>query len=202
MFSLDYRTAPDDPYPAALNDAADGYRYLLDAGYATEDIIVAGDSAGGGLSLSLTLKLRDEGAPLPAGLILSSPFTDQTAAGGSYKTNATKDVYFGGWSADNVRVPLLKPLYAGDHDLTDPYLSPAFGDYRDMPPALIIAGSDEMLLSDSETVAARMQAAGRDVKLSVYHGMYHTFNIVTPAFRESRAAWKETAEFVNRLKNT
>jgi len=196
VFSLDYRTAPDFVHPSALEDALDGYQWLLSQGYAPENIVVAGDSAGGGLALALCLWLRDSGQDLPAKLVLSSPWTDLDARGESYTTNVQADAFFGVKDAANApRYPV--PLtYAGEHVLTDPYLSPAYGDFSGLPPMLIQTGSEEVLLSDSQTVAQKAQVAGVEVRLLVYEGMFHCFYVVAPNIPEGKDAWEEIGGFL------
>lgn len=196
VFSLDYRTAPDNLYPAALEDAVEGYQRLLDQGYSADKIIICGDSAGGGLALAATLYLRDHNMPLPKMLILSSPWADLVQEGESYSTNIQKDAFFGLPTADmKPRYP-IPILYAGEHDLYDPYLSPLYGDYANMPPMLIQVGADEVLLSDSETVSQKAKEAGVDVKFLKYEGMYHAFYIITPQIREGKQAWAEIESFI------
>ncbi len=200
VFSIDYRTTPENVFPAALMDAVDGYHWLLEQGYAAEKITLCGESAGGGLCLALTLWLRDHGEPLPGALVLSSPWTDMTASGRSYQTRKTEDAFFG--HPDPAKVPQypVPILYAGQHDLQDPYLSPVFGDYRGFPPMLIQTGEAELLLSDSETVVKRAREAGTKVDYYTYPGMYHTFYIVNPSFRESKVAWQRIQQWLNRAK--
>ncbi len=196
VFSLDYRTAPKNLFPGALEDAVEGYHWLLEHGYEAENIIFCGDSAGGGLALATALYLRDHDLPLPKMLILSSPWTDLSAEGESYSTNLTKDAIFGYPSAEMAPRYPVPILYAGDHDLRDPYLSPAYGDYTAMPPMLIQTGADEILLSDSRTVAEKAKTAGVDVKLIEYEGMYHSFYIATPFIKEGKKAWAEIKTFI------
>ncbi len=200
VFSIDYRTTPESVFPAALMDAVDGYHWLLEQGYAAEKITLCGESAGGGLCLALTLWLRDHGEPLPGALVLSSPWADMTASGRSYQTRKTEDAFFG--HPDPAKVPQypVPILYAGQHDLQDPYLSPVFGDYRGFPPMLIQTGEAELLLSDSETVVKRAREAGAKVDYYTYPGMYHTFYIINPSFRESKAAWQRIQQWLNRTK--
>lgn len=196
VFSLDYRTAPDNPYPAALEDAVEGYLWLLNQGYSADKIIICGDSSGGGLALASALYLRDHSMQLPKMLILSSPWADLAQEGESYSTNIQKDAFFGlpaGYMRPQYPIPVI---YAGDHDLYDPYLSPVYADYKNMPPMLIQAGTDEVLLSDSETIAEKAKEAGVDVKLLKYEGMYHAFYIVTPQIKEARQAWAEIGSFI------
>ncbi|WP_236355015.1 alpha/beta hydrolase [Konateibacter massiliensis] len=196
VFSLNYRTAPDHLYPSALEDALDGYEWLLKNGYSAKDIVVCGDSAGGGLALALTLYLRDHEKQLPKLLILSSPWADFLASGESYSTKIKKDAFFG--SASTKRAPKypVPIIYAGDYDLTLPYISPAYGDYRGMPPMLIQTGSDELLLSDSVAIVRKAKEAGVEVRFIKYWGMYHTFYIITPYIKEGCDAWNEIKRFI------
>ncbi|MCX7920696.1 MAG: alpha/beta hydrolase [Clostridia bacterium] len=198
VFSLDYRTAPINLYPKALDDAMEGYKWLLEQGYKADDIIVAGDSAGAGLSLAMTLKLRDAQKALPKMLILSSPWADLSAEGESYKTKIQADAFFG---SSDVSKELRYPVpitYAGNNDLHNPYISPAYANYQGLPPMLIQTGSEELLLSDSKTVAEKAKTAGVDVKFIEYNGMYHIFYIATPNIPEGRKAWKKIEEFIHR----
>jgi len=191
VLSPDYRVAPEDPYPAALEDALDAYRWLLDRGYKGSQIVLAGDSAGGGLAMALTMYLRDHHMPIPCGIIAMSPWTDVSASGDSYETNYTIDPLFG-----NTKESLIYLSdYAGEHDKTEPYISPAFGDFTDFPPMLIQVGSLEMLLSDSLTVTKKAREAGRKVRLSVYEDMFHDFQLSGMLIPESKKAWTEVENF-------
>ena len=173
VLTPDYRVAPENPYPAALEDALASYRWLLSKGYYGEQIILAGDSAGGGLAMALCMYLRDHNMPVPGGIIAMSPWTDLTASGESYETNYEKDPLFG-----NTKESLIyQNDYPGEHDRMDPYISPLFGDFRGFPPMLIQVGSIEMLLSDSVSVAAKAREQGVKVRLSVYEGMFHVFQM-------------------------
>ena len=195
VLTPDYRVAPEDPYPAALEDAADAYTFLLEQGYAGDQIIVGGDSAGGGLALALTMYLRDHDQPLPRGIIAMSPWTDLTASGPSYESNYEKDIVFG-----NTKESLIYlSEYAAGMDKTNPYISPAFGSFENFPPVLLQVGSEEMLLSDSQTVAAKLRALGRKVRLSVYEGMFHDFQLAYLMLPESRRAWTEVGRFIEIL---
>lgn len=195
IFSIDYRTAPNDIFPCALEDAIDGYEWILKQGYDPQKIYFCGESAGGGLCLSLTLWLRDHEKPLPKGLMLSSPWTDLAAEGESYQTKKKEDYFFG--YPDETKVPKypVPIVYAGNHDLHDPYLSPAYGDYRGFPPILIQTGEAELLLSDSDRVVEKAKSQGVDVTYYTYPGMYHTFYITHPSLPESRRAWKRIEEW-------
>ena len=196
VLTPDYRVAPENPYPAALDDALASYQWLLDNGYSGEQIVLAGDSAGGGLAMALCMYLRDHGMPLPCGIVAMSPWTDLTASGESYETNYEKDPLFG-----NTRESIIYlDDYAGEHDKTEPYISPLFGDFHGFPPMLIQVGSLEMLLSDSVSVAEKARAQGVKVRLSVYEGMFHVFQMAYLNIPESKKAWAEVGKFFDVIK--
>ena len=196
VFSLDYRTAPEDVYPCALEDALEGYDRLQEMGYQPKDIVVCGDSAGGGLSLALCMKLRDRGDVLPRALVLASPWADLAAEGESCRTKITSDVFFGSYDASIApRYPV--PIdYAGECDPHEPYISPVYGRFENLPPMLVQTGENELLLSDSVTIAEKAKAAGTDAQLFVYPLMCHTFYIVVPWISESRRAWRRIRTFM------
>lgn len=197
VLTPDYRVAPEHPYPAALEDAFASYQWLLDKGYYGEQIIVAGDSAGGGLAMALCMYLKDHHMPMPGGVIAMSPWTDLTASGESYTTNYEKDPLFG-----NTKESLIYVNdYAGDHDKMDCYISPLFGDFRGFPPMLIQVGSLEMLLSDSVSVAAKARQQGIRVRLSIYEGMFHVFQMAYLNIPESKKAWAEVGKFIDVLRS-
>ncbi len=191
----DYRVAPEHPYPAALEDALSAYEWLRKNGYPANQIVFAGDSAGGGLALALCLYLKDHGMELPEGLVLMSPWTDLTASGESYETNYTLDPLFG-----NTRDSMLYNLdYAGDEDPANPYISPLFGDFTGFPPMLVQAGSIEMLLSDSTRLAQKAREAGVKVRISIYEEMFHVFQMAELMLPESKQAWEEVGKFLRVL---
>lgn len=197
VLTPDYRVAPEHPYPVALEDALASYQWLLDKGYYGEQIIVAGDSAGGGLAMALCMYLKDHHMPMPGGVIAMSPWTDLTASGESYITNYEKDPLFG-----NTKESLIYVNdYAGDHDKMDCYISPLFGDFRGFPPMLIQVGSLEMLLSDSVSVAAKARQQGIRVRLSIYEGMFHVFQMAYLNIPESKKAWAEVGKFIDVLRS-
>lgn len=191
----DYRVAPENPYPAALEDALASYQWLLERGYQGEQIILAGDSAGGGLAMALTMYLRDHQMPLPKGIVAMSPWTDLSASGESYETNYEKDSLFGN-TKDSM---IYNNDYPGEHDKNDPYISPAFGEFDDFPPMLIQVGSTEMLLSDSMTVTEKARAKGGKVRLSIYEDMFHVFQMAGMLIPESKKAWAEVEKFIEIL---
>ncbi|HKK95277.1 MAG TPA: alpha/beta hydrolase [Anaerovoracaceae bacterium] len=193
VLSADYRVAPDFPYPFALIDAINSYKWLLYRGY--KKIIVVGDSAGGGLTLSLCNYLIDKGYTKPIGLILMSPWTDLTISGESIKYNYHQDPLFG---ESNSTLLYNKDYIAGANP-TDPYLSPLYGDFVGFPPTLIQVGSYEMLLDDSTRVAEKAKIAGVDIKLSIYEGMFHNFQKAMWLTKSSRDAWSEIEGFMEAL---
>lgn len=191
VLTIDYRVAPENPFPAALEDAQASYEWLIAKGFAPEQIFVCGDSAGGGLAMALCHKCKAQGIKLPGGIVAMSPWTDMTAGGPSYVDNYERDPLFG-----NTRESLIYCTdYRQDHDPTDPYLSPLFGDFTGFPPMLIQVGTYEMLLSDSRQVARKARRQGVKVRLSEYEGMFHVFQMGQLLLPESRKAWKEVAHF-------
>lgn len=197
VLTIDYRVAPEHPYPAALEDAVAAYRWLLEQGYFSEQIILAGDSAGGGLAMALCHYIKDHGMHLPCGLIAMSPWTDLLATGESYETNYERDPLFGK-TRDSL---IYNKDYVGNHDPMDAYISPLYGDFRDFPPMLIQVGSYEMLLSDSVSVAAKAREQGVKVRLSIYEGMFHVFQMAMLLLPESKKAWMEIGKFIEILIN-
>ncbi|RGY99100.1 alpha/beta hydrolase [Clostridium sp. AM58-1XD] len=193
VLSVDYRVAPENPYPAALLDVVEAYRWLIEEkNYRPSQIVIAGDSAGGGLALALCLYLKDHRIPLPAGVILMSPWTDLTLSGDSYRENYEIDPLFGN-STDNM---LYDSAYIGEHDPREPYISPIYGDFKKLPPMLIQVGSYEVLLSDSIAAAEKAKEAGVRRRLSIYEGMFHVFQMGLDLIPESREAWEEVAAFI------
>jgi acetyl esterase/lipase len=186
----EYQLAPEHPFPAALEDCLTAYRWLLRQGIPPERIVIAGDSAGGNLTLATLLALCDRGEPLPAAAVCLSPVTDLEGTGESYKTRAHADPVLrpGGTSS-------LRAQYYQDHDPRDPLISPLHGDLRGLPPLLLLVGDDEILLSDSTRLAERIEAAGGDVRLEVWSRMWHVW-MLTPDFPEARRALAEIGAFV------
>lgn len=196
VLTPDYRVAPENPYPAALEDAVASYKWLLEQGFFGSQIILAGDSAGGGLAMALTMYLKNNDMPMPGAIVAMSPWTDQTASGDSYETNFDKDPLFGNTKESMIYIN----DYAKDEDKKNPYISPLFGDFRRFPPMLIQVGSLEMLLSDSRRVAAKAKSQGVKVKLSVYEGMFHVFQMGYLNIPESKKAWMEIKKFLQIVK--
>jgi len=190
---IDYRLAPEHPFPAGLEDAVKAWRWLLDCGATPAGMAIAGDSAGGGMSLALMLKLRDEGLPLPAAAVAMSPWTDLALTAPSLGRNADADPML--VAGD---IPRFAAGYLGGADPRHPYASPLYSDPRGLPPTLIQAGGDEVLLDDAVRMAEAMRAAGCAVELQVWPKMPHTWQLLAPVLPEARAALDEIARFLDR----
>ena len=196
VLSVDYRVAPEHPYPAALEDALAAYQWIMERGYPLEKLIVAGDSAGGGLALALCLYLRDHDIPLPAGIITMSAWTDLTKSGESYQENFDIDPIFGG-TMDSL---VYQEGYYKDSNPEIPYISPVNGDYHGFPPMLMQVGEYEMLLSDTKTVARHAMDAGVTVKEHIYPGIFHVFQMGLLLYPEAKEAWIEVGRFIRYLR--
>ena len=187
---IDYRLAPEHPFPAALEDAVTAWLWLLDTGAAPAGMAMAGDSAGGGLTFAAMLKLRDDGLPLPAAAVTMSPWTDLALTGEAMRSNAEADPML---VAEDV--PRFAEFYLAGADARQPYASPLYGDPRGLPPTLIQAGSDEILRDDAVRMAERMRAAGCEVELQVWPKMVHAWQLLAPVLPEAREAIEEIARF-------
>jgi epsilon-lactone hydrolase len=190
----DYRLAPEAPFPAGVKDALLVYQWLINQGFAQDRIVVGGDSAGGGLALSMLLALKAAGAPLPHAAILLAPWTDLTVSSPSYETLREHDPII---KRENLREAGL--MYAGRRDPADPLLSPLFAELGGLPPMLIHAGGDEVMLDDSRLFAERAEAAGVPVAFSVFDGMWHVFHASGVRIPEARQAISEIGDFVRGL---
>ena len=195
--SLDYRLAPEYTFPSALEDAVDGWNYLLNLGYKPDNIIIVGDSAGGNLALSLSLKLRDDGSKMPAGIICVSPWADLAEEGDSYKYNLYLDPTFGIDEGMKKSKPILPTEYAGNIDLHNPYISPVYGNYKRFPPMLVIVGSYEIFESDSITIYEKAIKENVNVKLIDQDGMFHDYIFMYDLLPESNAVWNQITSFIN-----
>lgn len=189
VFCFNYRLAPEHPYPAATEDVMKAWNYLMYLGYGARDVIVAGDSAGGNLALSLVLQLKNEKRILPRGLVLLSPWTDLTASGKSHISRQDLDPVL---DADYLERMTLN--YAKGQNLSDPLISPLFGDVADFPPTYIQVGENEILLSDSMLLHKKMIKANVSVKIDVYKGMWHVFQM--SPIKAAYEAMNKNAEFI------
>lgn len=186
---FDYRLAPENPFPAAVQDAMKAWNYLMLLGYGARDVILAGDSAGGNLALSLVLKLKEEERLLPRGLVLMSPWTDLTSSGRSHETKAEMDPVL---SEDYIN--RMIGAYAEGMDLKDPMISPLFGKFEGFPPTYIQVGENEILLSDSMRLHRAMVEANVSVKIDHFPGMWHVFQM--SPFKMAYDAMEKNAEFI------
>jgi epsilon-lactone hydrolase len=190
---LDYRLAPEHPFPAGLDDCVEAHQWLVANGPSgpapAKGTFVAGDSAGGSLTLATLLALRDRKLTLPAGGIAISPTTDLTLASESLKTVGDPII-----SAKTM--PIFRNHYLGKTDPKNPLASPVFGDYRGLPPLLIQVGEHEMLRDDSVRVAKKARADGISVKLEAWPGMFHVFQSHEPLLPEGREAIEHIGEFM------
>jgi acetyl esterase/lipase len=189
-FAVDYRLAPENPFPAGLDDAVAGYRWLLAQGVDPARLVIGGDSAGGGLTLATLQRLREAGDALPAAAVLLSPWTDLEGAGESIKTRREADPMI-----DPAGMPEMARLYHRDEDVRNPLVSPLHADFTGLPPMLIQVGDAEVLLDDSTRVAERAEAAGVDVTLEVNDEMIHVFQFFAPLLPEAVAAIARIGQF-------
>jgi acetyl esterase/lipase len=186
-----YRLAPEHRFPAAVDDALAVYRWLIqDHGADPARVVVAGDSAGGGLTIVLAVSARDAGLPLPAALVCISPWTDLAGTGASMRTKAGRDPCF---TPEDIR--LLAREYLGEADPTQPLASPLYADLHGLPPLLAQVGEDELLLDDARRLVERAQAAGVDATLEVWPGLWHIFAL-QGTFPESRQAMQRLGSFL------
>jgi len=183
MLSVDYRLGPEHPHPAAVEDGVAAYRFLRAQGFAAERIGIAGDSAGGGLTMATLLALRDAGDCLPAAAACISPWVDLTLSGESMTTKAAVDPMVQRDGLDK-----MAALYAGANDRRAPLVSPLFADLAGLPEILVHVGTAETLLDDSLRLVARLRAAGVEVSLDAYEDMIHVFHAFAGILPEARDA--------------
>ena len=190
--AINYRLAPEHPYPAALEDVMAAYQWLLTQGNDPSQIIIAGDSAGGGLALATLVALRDAGKTLPAGAVCISPWTDLAMTGTSIQSKAKVDLIL-----DPDSLEMYAKYYAGDHGRKSPLISPHYADLAGLPPLLIQVGTDEVLLDDARRCNKNAREAGVEVTLEVWDEMFHVFQLIS-FLPEAKKAMEHIAEFVSK----
>ena len=193
VLGIEYRLAPENPFPAAVNDAVAAYRWLLSGGYDPGKIAVAGDSAGGGLTIALLVALRYLGEPMPAAGVCMSPWVDLEGTGESMQTKAEVDPV-----VQHELLQFMSQLYLGGRDPRTPLAAPLYADLRGLPPLLIQVGASETLLDDSTRLSERAKAAGVDVELQVWEDMIHVWPIFAPILPEGQQAIESIGEFVRK----
>jgi epsilon-lactone hydrolase len=192
VISVDYRLAPEHPYPAAVDDALAAYEALLQNGTAPSDIVFAGESAGGGLAIATMVNARDHGLPLPAAAFVMSPYADLTLAGTTMETRREVDPLLG--------LELLQarvPDYTSGHDAALGLISPVFADLSGLPPLIIQAGTHEVLLDDAVRLARQAATADVEVTLDITPGVPHVFQAYHAILDEGAAALDRAGQFLS-----
>lgn len=188
--TYEYRLAPEHPFPAALEDSVKIYKWILSFGYKPENIIIAGESAGGGLCLATLLALKEQNIPLPVASVAISPWTDLTCSSDSYKTkNKVSPAPLNSWF-------IFSKYYVGSNNATSPFISPLFGDLKGLPPIFINAGVDDELFEDGEKFYLKAKEAGVDITFRPGTGMVHCYPLLAPMFKEATEAMKEIVDFI------
>jgi acetyl esterase/lipase len=192
VFAADYRLAPEHRYPAAFDDSVAAYRWLLAQGVPATSVSIAGDSAGGGLTLALLLRARDEGLPHPAAAVCFSPWADLAGTGASIRANDSRCSMF-----RPPNIPEFAAAYLGSASAYEPYASPMHAaDFTNLPPVLLQVGSTELLLDDARTVHEKILAAGGASRLEVYEDLMHCWQILDGVVPEARLALRSAAAFI------
>jgi epsilon-lactone hydrolase len=192
IISVDYRLAPEHPYPAAVDDALAAYEALLNNGTAPSDIVFAGESAGGGLAVVTLVNARDHGLPLPAGAYVMSPYADLTLAGTTMETKREVDPLF---TRELLQARVTD--YTAGQDASHGLISPIFADLSGLPPLIIQAGSHELLLDDAVRLAGQAAAADVEVTLDITPGVPHVFQAYHPILDEAAAALDRAGQFLS-----
>ena len=187
----DFRLAPEYPYPAAFDDALCVYTWMLGEGYASRNIVLMGDSSGAGLCLSIVVALRDRGMPLPGVCVCLCPVTDLQGTGASLRDRAAVDPYA-------LKDPLaLVRHYVGNHDPSDPYLSPLYADLTGLPPMLVHASVDDVFLDDATRFVEKARHAGVDVTFKVWENLWHIFHLSADILPEGKRAVQEVCNYLH-----
>ena len=191
VLALDYRLAPEIPFPAPVEDSVSAYRWLLAQGISAQKMVIGGDSAGGGLAVAAMVALRSVGEPLPAAGVCISAWTDMESTGDSHMTNAESDP-----SVSKERLLKIAKVYLAGKEPTAPLASPIHADLTGLPPLLLQVGSIEVLLDDSTLLKSRAEAAGVSVEMEVWDDMPHVWHHYAPILPEARKAIGRIGEFV------
>lgn len=193
VWLAEYRLAPEHPSPAAIEDSIAVYKALLAQGQDPKKLVIAGDSAGGGLSLSTVIALRNAGLPLPAALVLLSPWVDLSLSGSTLKTHAAQDAMLSEdwlvWCAKN---------YCGPKSATDPTCSPLYADLTGLPPVLIHVGTEEVLLDDAKRLAEQAEKCGIPTTFKIYDKVGHVFQFHAGILKESNDSIKRIGQFIDK----
>ena len=190
---INYRLAPENPFPAGLQDCVTAYRWLLSNGADPAKTAIAGDSAGGCLTLATLLSVRDAGEPLPAAAVCFSPWVDLETIGESMTTKANIDPFL-----DRNGLMVQAKMYIGDGDRRNPLAAPLYADLRGLPPLLIHVGSAEVLMDDSTRIAENARAAGVDVTLEVWDDMIHVWQLFAPILAEGQQSLEGAGKFIHK----
>ena len=188
----EYRLAPENPFPAALDDSVKVYQWILDSGFKPENILIAGESAGGGLCLAILLALKERNIALPVAAVAISPWTDLTCSSVSYRTkNKVSLAPLNSWT-------VFSTYYIGNDKATNPLISPFYGDLSGLPPIFVNSGVDDELFEDGEKFYMKAKSAGTDVTFTAGIGMVHCYPLLAPMFPEANAAMDEIVGFVKK----
>ena len=188
---FEYRLAPEHPFPDGLNDSVTVYKWLLDTGFKPSNIVIAGESAGGGLALAILLALKEQNISMPAATVAISPWTDLTCSSDSYKTkNKVSVAPMNSWI-------VFSKYYTGDYPPNLPLISPLFGDLEGLPPIFINSGEDDELFEDGVKFFLKAKKAGVDIRFRAGKGMVHCYPLLAPFFKEATEALEEICAFIN-----
>lgn len=192
----EYRLAPENPFPAALDDSVKVYQWLLASGFNPNNILIAGESAGGGLCLAILLALKEQNIALPVAAVAISPWTDLTCSSDSYRTkNKVSLAPLNSWT-------VFSKNYIGKNQATNPLISPLYGDLKGLPPILINSGVDDELFEDGEKFFLKAKSAGVDISFTAGIGMVHCYPLLAPMFPEATQAMNEIVEFTRQHLNS
>lgn len=188
----EYRLAPEHPYPAAVNDSVAVYRWLLDNGFSPSNILIAGESAGGGLCLAILLALKEQNVMFPVAAVAISPWTDLACTGESYHTkNKVSPAPLNSWH-------VFSNYYIGNDESTNPFISPLYGELSGLPPIFINSAVDDELYDDGEKFYLKAKAAGVDAQFRAGKGMIHCYPLLAPMFKEATEAMDEIVSFIRK----